>query len=1778
MKIKIYGKEVTGAQKVELMGGQEPVLVKAFEISGGARGGAAISESILETDLLEFQFEDDTIWFSQTGDLNDLFQGQTRSEGEDFVIPASIPLPADERGGNKSAILKGLRLFRPQQVPAGIALKVADRIESELLSEGLRFLDPNFGLPPFDPAGIDLSKPVLLFIHGTGSSTEGSFGDLKGSQTWEDLCKEYGSNILAFEHRTWTHSPLRNLKDLLKALPASTRLHIVSHSRGGLVGDLLSRCGVEGTYFSELEMTYLKNCDRGKDARLLAAINKLAAAKKVAVEKMVRVACPASGTTLLSKRLDHFLNFLLNVAGYGIGQVANPVFLAVRSLLMAILDQKNHPEVLPGLEAMIPDSPLQNILNNHLVQVNDELRIIAGNAGSGSVRKTLLYLLTRLYYRTDNDFVVDTDAMFMGFLREKKAYYRFVSGETVDHFSYFKQPAVQESIFGALTKDIATLPDFKEVKRGEKNRAILQGGSVYPEPVSKEKPIVLFLPGIMGSNLYEAVEKKETGEYEEIWINYLRIINGGLLHMGHDNDRISARSIVRTVYSDWVDYLKDSYDVVVFPYDWRLSLTQAGQQLAQVVEDLLKTGQPVHLMAHSMGGLVVRDLMVHHPDIWEKWLVNERHRCILLGTPWQGSYLIPEVITGFSGQIRAIAALSLFQSKQRLLKIFVRYPGLLELLPTDDQSHAFEDLRLWQALQFATRENSWQLPDPADLQAFSAYKKKINATSLNLDRVVYVAGKADKTISGFVLRNEQGQRLERTELEKLLGKPDLKARLEDQRFRLLFTGTDQGDGSVTWNTGIPSGLKPENLYFMETSHMKLAGEAAHFPALKELLDTGATRLLSQTRPIARSSGQTMDIPPPEVLSNDPDALLDRAIGIPPARPYEKTETEPVQAVAVRVMNGHLKYARFPVMIGHFKDDGIVSAERVMDYQLDRKLSERLDIGLYPGAIGTNLVLLTDGRDDQGAIIVGLGDPENLTPFLLSQTIEQGCLAYALTRRGDTDLLQTGGIGVSTLLIGNGYGNLALSNSILAILEGVVNANKKIKKLTADLPFISEIEFIELYEDKSINAYYSIHEIVKNHQLANIDLKRPIQEVAGKRSYVPIDNEKEWWKRITALLQRDAEKGEVSPHLYFSASTGRAKVEVRDLFTNHRILESLLKENSMNNTWNRELTKTIFELLIPNDFKLSFRNQQNILLILDETTAWYPWELLHYDNKGGDPICVSAGMIRQLATSNDRRKINPVNNRKALIIGDPLLTGPSMAQLPGAEKEALEVDKKLRAKHYSTLLSIRKSANEVFTKLYDEYKVIHIASHGVLEFGPDKKTGILLSDDIVLSTAEINQMPSTPELVFVNSCFLGKVDPAKEAYFQDKFKLAANIGTELIENGVKAVVVAGWAVNDEAAKRFAAVFYEEMLAGELFGEAVKKARRACYQDFGSSNTWGAYQCYGDPYYQLEKASRRGDADEPYILEKEILIDLEILVNDASSARKRDADYIRGKLERTTRRIEASGLRNGRITELEAMAYAEIGDFERAIAKYEALQSSKKADYSVRALEQWCNLKAQFLLGQKGKEPKAVLISQMDEVIAQLHKLMSFGQTTERYALLGSAFKRKALLETGKKAKENAIRAMADNYREGYLLDNQDLSDRRIYPLTNWILGEMLLQDEKKGQVLRKTLRESPQAFLEEKKKKAKKPGGKTDFWDLIESINCSQCLLFFNDKAAYQKALYEEILTDYKAAWKIDGSEKQKNSEIVQMEFMVDALTSLGKGESPVCKTIKKLLKAFEEIK
>jgi hypothetical protein len=401
--------------------------------------------------------------------------------------------------------------------------------------------------------------------------------------------------------------------------------------------------------------------------------------------------------------------------------------------------------------------------------------------------------------------------------------------------------------------------------------------------------------------------------------------------------------------------------------------------------------------------------------------------------------------------------------------------------------------------------------------------------------------------------------------------------------------------------------------------------------------------------------------------------------------------------------------------------------------------------------------------------------------------------------------------------------------------------------------------------------------------------------------------------------------------------------------------------------------------------------------------------------------------------------------------------PSLA---GAAAEATSVATLLGEHGYDVQMLLEEAADpmSVLTAVHERpWRILHLAAHGVFEFdtgdGREPVSGLVLDDGVFFTAAEADQLRHVPELVFINCCHLGQTrgDASPRVAFH---KLAANLATQFITIGARAVVAAGWAVDDGAAKTFATEFYREMLRGQLYGDAVQTARSVTYRKHASTNTWGAYQCYGDPSFSL----LTGDAvwsEDSFVSPTELSVWLE---RQARAAREgRTSDELLAALERRESATPASWWSSASLCATAGDAFNQAGQFDKAIDYYERVLNAEKATAPLSALEQLANCRVRLAGQLIRRDPpetdraKALLKQAEDS----LGLLLDIGPTSERHALLGSARKRRALLPGITEAsRRKALSDMRKAYTAAYDL-SRERGEPAAYALANRLAADVVL---------------------------------------------------------------------------------------------------------------------------
>ena len=361
---------------------------------------------------------------------------------------------------------------------------------------------------------------------------------------------------------------------------------------------------------------------------------------------------------------------------------------------------------------------------------------------------------------------------------------------------------------------------------------------------AEARPAVVLLPGILGSNL--ALDGKR------IWLG-LRLI-GGLKRLAWDPataSHVTPDGPIGLTYDDLIEYLAQTHEVIEFAFDWRRPIEDEARRLAGVVDGALQrrdaTGQPVRMVAHSMGGLVARTMQLVADDVWRRMMDRSGARLLMLGTPNAGSWAPMQVLSGDDTFGNTLVAFGGLFDDAGTRAVMAAMPGFIQLqaaltdpaLGLDSsakwQALADEDIRRlkersfwhWDDRQIAVYR--WSAPPQAVLDQAVALRRRLDeqATKLGADaqKMLLVVGHDKFTPAG--------------------------CRMTDDGLEYLDAA--DGDGRVPLQSALLPGVRT---WRCDAAHGKLPDVADAFAAYVELLNNGETGRLPVLDPAAASLAHT----------------------------------------------------------------------------------------------------------------------------------------------------------------------------------------------------------------------------------------------------------------------------------------------------------------------------------------------------------------------------------------------------------------------------------------------------------------------------------------------------------------------------------------------------------------------------------------------------------------------------------------------------------------------------------------------------------------------------------------------------------------------------------------------------------------------------------------------------------------------------------------------------------------------------------------------------------
>ena len=262
----------------------------------------------------------------------------------------------------------------------------------------------------------------------------------------------------------------------------------------------------------------------------------------------------------------------------------------------------------------------------------------------------------------------------------------------------------------------------------------------------------------------------------------------------------------------------------------------------------------------------------------------------------------------------------------------------------------------------------------------------------------------------------------------------------------------------------------------------------------------------------------------------------------------------------------------------------------------------------------------------------------------------------------------------------------------------------------------------------------------------------------------------------------------------------------------------------------------------------FLDQPELIIVPDPTLYKVPFAAL--ENESGNylseeyrirvvPSLTTLGLIHDSPADYH-------SQTEALIVGEPDVRDVSykgslgvLCRLPSAKEEAEMIGELIGA----VPLLGRQATKQAVLQSIPSVSLIHFAAHGDAERGEIALApqypinGIPTEKDYLLTMADISRVQLRAKLVVLSCCH--------SAQGHVKAEGVVGIARSFLGSGARSVLVALWAIPDEATKKLMSRFYEHLLRGESASESLHQAMKWMRNNgYPDVRDWAPFMLIGD----------------------------------------------------------------------------------------------------------------------------------------------------------------------------------------------------------------------------------------------------------------------------------------------------------------------------------------------
>lgn len=999
---------------------------------------------------------------------------------------------------------------------------------------------------------------------------------------------------------------------------------------------------------------------------------------------------------------------------------------------------------------------------------------------------------------------------------------------------------------------------------------------------------VLIVPGILGSSL------GTPGNFltrNTIWFDPVSLTRGEAMNLrltAAGNSAADVLGVVPVAHTFLRLRLKrQGYDVRYFAYDWRQSIAVSGKRLATFVRKLKP--DTVHIVAHSMGGLVSRAaLKVGMPNIG---------RVVMLGTPNRGSFSPVEVLQGINSNVKLVAKLDVHHDAEELTKkVFSTFPSVYEMLPRPE---VFDGIDLFDRTDWPS--DTLRPSQPKLDAAQQTWTKLVDDhQSLRL-----IAGYNQKTVTSLTA---------------------------DQSGRFLYAATTLGDGTVPLTFCELSGVPTR---YVQESHTGLLRDRDVARAVGDLLQSGQTSRLEEqpNRNIARSDARPETFRQsdferePNVFSNrrgaaiDPDqyALIAETAMSMSSLPLtdaleavsDRAAVEPRQSMPlhipmgsrltaditfdrhvisrdaesqleVELYHGNIFDAPYRALVlGTFSNVDPAGPAAVLDRMTHGAVSELLMRRMFAGETGKVFVMPT-GRNALKAdyvVFAGLGEYNRFIadPRSILEMVSRNILKT---------LMHCGVDEFATVVYGANSGQpirSAIESFMKGYLEALKGSNTALQSVRFRRVGICEMDAERYAELKDEAFRIGGTDLCRSVRLRLHEAKYPAMQITPVSA--PADratlDENLSLPIVYLAVRVDTDPDEDTRwtvHSTVLTSGGKATVFPSATLVQRDALDAAVHDVVTSNSNNlvqhgEKLKRMVFTQdfieVLQHSLQPIGPNQAvpHLTIIHDPLASRVPWEslpLLTSQPDTGALPCLQSGVSRRYRSNSAASLAKFLEERQQTSVLSVLLVIDPTSDLPGAEDEGTRIISLLSQTNEATFdvlwqdAATRESILEMMQT--GKYDVVHYAGHAAFDAENRERSGLLCAGltpsgrKSILTGRDLAGLNRLPSLIFFNACETGRIRQRSGVDEADAGEHQSGVAEALLNGGLAQFVGTYWPVGDAPAKIFAERFYPALIEGETVREAVRLGR-AGILEVTTSRDLANYMHYGAPMFRVKV--RRSD---------------------------------------------------------------------------------------------------------------------------------------------------------------------------------------------------------------------------------------------------------------------------------------------------------------------------------